>query len=104
VQANNLFLGTGADDLHLSGVLGLLLSRQDVIEHGSKLGVVDLDLVVAVALAGLGLGETDNTNLGVGEDDSRDVLIRDLGVLELGRTKDTIAKLATGGNGNYRTC
>lgn len=104
VQTDNLFLRTGADDLHLSGVLGLLLSWHNVVEHGSELGVVNLDLVVAVALAGLGLGETDDTNLRVGEDDSRDVLVRDLGMLELGGTEDTVSKLATGGNGNCRTC
>lgn len=82
VQTNNLLLGTGADDLHLGGVLGLLLGRQaDVVEHGSELGVVDLDLVVAVALAGLGLGETDAADLRVREDDCRNVLVGNLGVL-----------------------
>ncbi len=30
--------------------------------------------------------------------------LQDLGVLELGRTEDTVTKLATGGNGNYQTC
>jgi hypothetical protein len=37
--------------------------------------VVDLDLVIAVALAGLGLRETNTADLGVGEDDCRDVLV-----------------------------
>lgn len=59
VQTNHLLLGTGADDLHLGRVLGLLLLRQDVVEHRGELGGVDLDLIVAVPLAGFGLGQTD---------------------------------------------
>lgn len=103
VQTNNLFLGTGADDLHLGGVLGLLLRGQaDIVEHGSELGVVDLDFIVAVALAGLGLGETDAADLGVREHDCRNVLVRDLGVFQLGRAEEAAAELATGSNGNCR--
>jgi hypothetical protein len=37
--------------------------------------VVHLDLVVAIALAGLGLSKTDRANLGVREDDCRNVLV-----------------------------
>lgn len=60
VQTDDLLRRAGADDLHLGGVLGLLLGGQtDVVEHVGELGVVDLDLLVTVALAGLGLGETD---------------------------------------------
>lgn len=59
VQTHNLLVGTGADDLHLGRVLGLLLGRHDAVVHGGEFGVVDLDLVVAVPLAGFGLGETD---------------------------------------------
>lgn len=102
VQTNHLLLGTGADDLHLGGVLGLLLGRQaDIIEHGSELGVVDLNLVIAVALAGLGLGETDAADLRMREDDCRNVLVGDLGVLQLGRTEKAATELAAGSNGNY---
>jgi hypothetical protein len=36
----------------------------------------------------------------VGEDDSRDVLVGELGGLQLGRAEDTVAKVATGGNSN----
>ena len=101
VETNNLFLGTGADDLHLGGVLGLLLGGQaDIVEHGSELGVVDLDFIVTVALAGLGLGETDAADLGVREDDCRNVLVGDLGVFQLGRAEEAAAELATGSNGN----
>lgn len=82
VQTNNLLLGTGADDLHLGGVLGLLLGGQaNIVEHGSELGVVDLNLVIAIALAGLGLGEADTADLRVREDDCRNVLVGELGVL-----------------------
>lgn len=101
VQTNNLLLGASADDFHLSGVLRLLLGGQaDIVEHGSELGVVDLDLVVTVALAGLGLRETNATDLGVREDDSRNVLVRDLGVLQLWRAEETAAKLTAGSNSN----
>lgn len=104
VQTDNLFLGTGANDLHLGGVLGLLLWGQaDIVEHGSELGVINLNLVVAVANAGLGLGETDAADLGVRENDRRNVLVGDLGVLQLDRAEETAAELATGSNGNYRT-
>lgn len=102
VQADDLFLRASADNLHLGGVLGLLLGGQNGVVHSSELSVVDLDLVVAVALTGLGFGETDNADLGVGEDDGRDVLIRKLGVLELGSTEETVTKLATSGNCNYQ--
>jgi hypothetical protein len=102
VQTNNLLLGTGADELHLGGVLGLLLGGQaDIVEHGSELGVVDLDLVIAVMLASLRLGKTDAADLGVREDNCRNVLVGDLGVLELRRAEEAVAELAAGGNGNY---
>lgn len=59
VQTDHLLLGSGTDHLHLSRVLVLFLSGEDVVEHGRELGVVDLDLVGAVPLAGFGLSETD---------------------------------------------
>jgi hypothetical protein len=62
--------------------------------------VVDLDLVVAVAVAGFRLGETDRANLGVGEDDGWDVLVGELGGLQLRRAKDAVAELATRCNSN----
>jgi hypothetical protein len=69
-------LRTGADNLELGRVLSLLFWGQaDVVEHGGELGVVNLDLVVAIALAGLGLSETDRADLGVREDDCRNVLV-----------------------------
>ena len=101
VQPNNLLLGTGADNLHLRRVLGLLLHRHDVEEHGGELGVVDLDLVIAVVLAGLGLCETDTANLRVRKDDRRDVLVRKLGGLKYRRTEEAAAELATSSNCNY---
>ena len=101
VQSDNLLLGTGTDNLHLRRVLGLLLSRHDVEEHGGELGVVDLDLVIAVVLAGLGLSETDTANLRVREDDRRDVLVRKLGGLKFRRTEEAAAKLAASSNCNY---
>ena len=101
VQTNNLLVGTGANDLHLGGVLGFLLGGQaNIVEHGSELGVVDLDFIVAVALAGLRLGEADAANLGVREDDCRNVLVGDLGVFQFGRAEEAAAELATGSNGN----
>jgi hypothetical protein len=102
MQTDNLLLGTGTDDLHLSGVLGLLLGRQaDIEEHGGELGVVDLDLVIAVALTGLRLGKTDAANLGVREHDGGDVFVGDLGVLQLGRAEEAATELATSGDSNY---
>jgi hypothetical protein len=101
VETNNLLFGTGADELHLSGVLGLLLRGQaNIVEHGSELGVVDLDFFITVALAGFGLGETHATDFGVGEDNGGDVLVGKLGVLQLWGTEETAAKLATSSDGN----
>lgn len=100
VQTNHLLLGAGANNLHLGGVLGLLFGRHNAVVHGGELGVVDLDLVITVLLAGFGLGETDAANLGVGENNGRDVLIGKLGGLQLGRAEKAVAKLTTGGNSN----
>lgn len=69
MQSNNLLLGAGTHNLHLRGVLGLLVRGHHVVVHGGELGVVDFDLVVAGAFAGLRLGEADGANFGVGEDD-----------------------------------
>lgn len=98
VQTDDLLLGTGADNLHLGGVLGLLLSGHDGVVHVGELGVVGLDLVIAVLLAGFGLSKTDGANLGVREDNSGDVLVGELGSLELGRAEDAATELATSGN------
>lgn len=100
VQTDNLLLRTGADDFHLGGVLGLLLLRHHAVVHGRELGVVDLDLIVTVALASLRLGQTNGTDFGVGEDDGGDVVIVELGGLELGRAKEAAAQMTTSGNGN----
>lgn len=75
VQTDNFFLGPSADKLHFGGVLGLVLSRNEVVKHGSELGMVDLDLVVAILLASLGLCETNTTNFGMRENNSRNVFI-----------------------------
>lgn len=58
MQTDDLFLGARADQLHLRGVLGLLLGGDHVVEHGCEFGLVDLDVVVTVAFAGLRLCET----------------------------------------------
>lgn len=102
VQSDDLLLGTGADNLHLSRVLGLLLSGHEAVVHVCKLGVVGLDLVIAVLLAGFGLSETDGADLGVRENNSGNVLVRELGGLELGGAEETATQLATSGNCNYR--
>lgn len=67
MQTDDLLLGTRADQLHLRGVLGLLLGGDHVVEHGREFGVVDLDVIVAVAFAGLGLCETRGADFGVRE-------------------------------------
>lgn len=100
VQANNLLLRTGADQLELGRVLLLLLSRHHVVVHGREPSVVNLDLVIAVALTSFGLGETHGTDLGVGEDHRGDVVIGKLRVANFVRAEETVAELATGGNSN----
>lgn len=104
VQTNDLLLGAGADDLHLGGVLGLLLSGHEAVVHVGKLGVVGLDLVIAILLAGFGLSETDGADLRVRENDSGDVLVGELGGLELGGAEDTATQLTTSSNRNYKIC
>lgn len=101
VQANNLLLRSGADQLEFGRVLLLLLGWHHVVVHGCEPGVVDLDLVIAVALTGFGLGETHGANFGVGEDHRGDILVGKLGVANFVRAKETVAELATGGNSDW---
>lgn len=91
MQTDDSLPRTGADDLHLRGVLLLLLRGHDIVVHGRKPGVVYLDLVVAEALAGLGLGDADGADFGVGKDDGRDVLVGEFGGFELGGTEESTA-------------
>jgi len=83
MQPNNLLLRPRTHNLHLRGVLGLLIIGQHRVEHGSEFGLVDLDFVVAEARAGLGLCEADGADFGVGEDDRGDVFIGELGGFKL---------------------
>lgn len=100
MQSDNLLLRPRADDLHLRGVLRLLLRGEHVVEHGGELGRVDLDLVVAEAFAGLGLREADGADFGVREDDRGDVFVGELGGFQLGRAEEAASELAAGGDGD----
>ena len=100
MQADNLLLRPGTHNLHLRGVLGLLVRGHHVVVHGGELGVVDLDLVVAEAFAGLRLAEADGADFGVREDDRGDVFVGEFGVFELGGPEEAVAELAAGGNGD----
>lgn len=100
MQTNDLLLGAGTHNLHLRGVLGLLVRGQHVVVHGGELGVVDFDLVVAEAFAGLRLGEADGADFGVREDDRGDVIVGEFGGFELGGAEEAVAQLAAGGDGD----
>lgn len=101
VQPDDLLLGPGADDLHLRGVELFLLRGKDVVEHGRETRLVHLDLVVAEPLASLGLRQADGADLGMREHHGRDILVGELGCLELRGPEDATAELATGSNGHY---
>ena len=100
MQTDNLLLRPGTHDLHLRGVLGLLVRGHHVVVHGGELGVVDLDLVVAEAFAGLGFREADSADFGVREDDRGDVFVGEFGGFELGGAEEAVAELAAGGDGD----
>lgn len=100
MQTNDLLLGADAHELHLRGVLLLLLRRHDIVVHGGEPRAVDLDPVVAEPLAGLGFGEADGADFGVGEDHGGDVFVRELGGFQLGGTEETVAELASCRNGH----
>lgn len=67
VQADDLLLGAGGDDL----VVGrsLVLGLHHSVVHGREARLVNLDVVLAVVLNSLGLGHADAADLRVSEDD-----------------------------------
>lgn len=91
VQSNNLLLWTRAHQLHFGWVLCLLLWGEYVIIHSAKLGVVDLDVLLAVLLDSLGFSKTSGADFGVGEDYGGDLIVGELGGLELRRPEETIS-------------
>lgn len=87
VQSNNFLFHTSADNLHLRGVLLFLVVGEEVVEHVCKAGFVYFDFVVAESLASLWFREPDCANFRMREDDSRDVLVRQLGRFEFRRSE-----------------
>ncbi|PMB66771.1 Elongation factor 1-gamma 1 [Beauveria bassiana] len=98
VQADNLFLGAGGDELVAGRALVFLLHHGVV--HGREARLVDLDIVLAVLFNGLRLAEANAADLGVGKDDRGDVVVVELGGGELLAAKQAVREFAASGNGN----
>lgn len=75
MQPDNLLLWTLAHDLEFGGVLLPFLGREDIVEHRCELAVIDFDVIFAEFGNCFRLGESDGANLGMGEDDRRDIFV-----------------------------
>ena len=98
VQANNLLLGAGANEL----VRGrrLVFGLHHGVVHGSEVGLVDLEVLGAVLGHRLWLGKANGTNLRVREHNGWHILVAELGCPKLLGAEQTGGQPATGSNGN----
>ena len=78
VHPDNLLVLSGTDQLILSGLQLLLSCWMEVVEHSGETRMIHFDLIIAVLVTRSWLGKTSGADLGVREDDRRDV-----GVVEL---------------------
>mmetsp|Transcript_8523 Transcript_8523/g.24541 ORF Transcript_8523/g.24541 Transcript_8523/m.24541 type:complete len:318 (+) Transcript_8523:107-1060(+) len=101
VQSDDHLFFAGADQLHRSLwlVIGLHLPWS-VVQVG-EFGAVDLDVVLAVLGNGLVLAESDGADWRGRKHDRWDEVVRDLGVLVLFRTEQTIGQTTAGGDGGW---
>lgn len=103
MQPDNPLLRPLANNLHLRGILLLLVRGEHVEEHGRELGCVGLDVFGAVLGDCFRFGEACCAYFWVGEDDGGDVVVGEFGGLEFGGfAEEAVSQLAAGGDGDYR--
>lgn len=69
-----------------------------VIKHGREPGVIDLYVLLAIFLNGFWLRQTDGAHFRMREHHRGYLVIFEMGVLEFGRSKKSVAQLSSSGN------